>query len=58
MSFYDEILRCERARLELDEEEVPADACEICGSKNYDYILKDKDGYIVGCDDCVTKVYL
>lgn len=58
MSIYDDVLRCERARLEPDEEETPIEACEFCGSKNYDYLLKDKDGWIVGCDDCVTKVYL
>lgn len=57
MGLYDEVLRCERARLE-PEEEIPIEACEFCGSKNYDYLLKDKHGDIVGCDDCVTRVYL
>jgi hypothetical protein len=32
--------------------------CEFCGSKNYDYLLKDKDGDIFGCDDCVRRVYV
>ena len=58
MSLYDDVLNCERARLEPDEEEITIEPCEFCGSKSYDYLLKSKDGDIVGCDDCVTKVYL
>ena len=57
MSLYDDIMRCERARLEPDEEEVIVEPCEICGSKHYDYLVKDKHGDFVGCDDCITRVY-
>lgn len=58
MSLYDDVLRCERARLEPDEEDAPIEPCEVCGCINYDYLLKHRDGDIVGCDNCVTKVYL
>jgi hypothetical protein len=58
MSHYDDVLRCERARLEPDEDEMVIEPCEFCGSKNYDYLLKNNDEEIVGCDDCVTRVYL
>ena len=57
MSHYDDILRCERARLEPDEEEVIIEPCEFCGSKHYDYLVKDNNGEFVGCDDCITRVY-
>ena len=37
--------------------EVQPEPCEICGSIHYDYLVKDKCGDIVGCDDCITRVY-
>lgn len=57
MSHYDDVMRCERARLEPIEIDVQPEPCEICGSKHYDYLVKDKHGDFVGCDDCITRVY-
>ena len=57
MSHYDDVMRCERARLEPVEIDVQPEPCEICGSKHYDYLVKDKYGDFVGCDDCITRVY-
>ena len=33
------------------------EACPICGGISWDYLLKDKDGDFVGCDDCLKKIY-
>lgn len=60
MSFYDEVLRAERQRtlgfgmdvLDGDEFE-----CPFCGSIDWDFLLKDCHGDIIGCQECVTKVY-
>ena len=57
MSLYDDVMRCERARLEPVEIEVQPEPCEICGSIHYDYLVKDKHGDFVGCDDCISRVY-
>lgn len=56
MSHYDDVLRCERARLEPDDDEPIVEPCECCGCTNYDYIFENREGEIVGCDNCVTKV--
>lgn len=56
MSFYDEVLRCESQRL-APEDEPDEVECEACGSIHYDYLVRDFNGHIVGCDDCITKVY-
>lgn len=29
--------------------------CEICG-KEVEYLYKDKDGDVVGCDNCISKI--
>ena len=34
------------------EQNVPE--CPICGTDMYEYIYKDTDGKIVGCDNCVS----
>ena len=31
--------------------------CPICGGVSWDYLLKDRDGDFVGCDDCVRRIY-
>lgn len=30
--------------------------CPECGSKNYDFVMKDKHGYVVGCEQCLVHV--
>ena len=31
--------------------------CPVCSSKSWDYLLRDKDGILVGCDECLSKIY-
>lgn len=59
MSFYDEVLRMERQRIgsfadPADDDEIK---CPFCGSSDWDFILKDCHGDVVGCQECVTKSY-
>lgn len=59
MSFYDGVLRSERARLGnygMSEEYIPP-KCPLCGSRDWDYVYRDKHGDIVGCEMCVDKDY-
>lgn len=60
MNFYQEVLKAERQRLsgygleDLDGDEFE---CPVCGSLDWDFLLKDCHGDIIGCQECVTKVY-
>lgn len=60
MDFYNQILRAEQERIggfssgiyDGDEYE-----CPLCGSCDWDFLLKDCHGDIIGCQECVTKSY-
>lgn len=61
MNDYDEFLRTERKRAfgfsgniyENDEDF----ECPICGSCDWDFLFKDCHGDVIGCQECVTKIY-
>ena len=60
MNFYNEVLRAERERTSgfggdiYDGDEYE---CPLCGSCEWDFLLKDCHGDIIGCQECVTKIY-
>ncbi len=59
MSGFNDIMRCERYRTAgygLWQEE-PAAECPICGSTEWDFLMRGSFGDIVGCEGCITKVY-
>ncbi len=61
MHTYEDIMRAERARTmnygaDIDDEyEVH---CPICNSTDWEYLLRNNYGDIIGCQECVSKVYL
>ena len=60
MSFYDEVLRAERQRtlgFGMDIRDGDEFECPVCGSIDWDFLLKDCHGDVVGCQECVTKIY-
>lgn len=59
-SFYDEVMRMERARTGnygMDIGEYIPPRCPICKTRTYDYIVRNKEGKICGCEECITKDY-
>lgn len=60
MNSYKSILSMERCRTmsyaQVFEPE-KAEPCPICNGTGWDYLLKDKDGSFVGCDDCTKRIY-
>ena len=60
MNEYNNILTMQRCRTEnfgMDIKYAQDEACPVCGGMSWDYLLKDKDGNFVGCDDCLRKIY-
>ena len=60
MSFYEEVLRAERQRtmgFGMDIPDGDEFICPVCGSSEWDFLLKDCHGDIIGCQECVSKVY-
>ena len=60
MSLYSDILRSERQRtlgLQMDIYDGDEFECPVCGSCEWDFLLKDCHGDIIGCQECVTKIY-
>lgn len=60
MNSYEEILNMERGRTlnyGMSVKDVQSEACPVCGSFSWDYLLRDKFGDCVGCDDCLKKIY-
>ena len=60
MNFYDEVMKAERQRTlnygaDLPEEGVLE--CPMCGSCEWDFLLKDCHGDFIGCQECVSKIY-
>lgn len=59
-SFYEEVMQMERARTAnygMDVEEFIPPKCPACKRRNYDYVVRDRHGKVIGCDECVTKDY-
>ena len=63
MNEYAEVMRMERCRtmnygndygIEAEESEAK---CPMCGGTDWDFLLKDCHGDIIGCEDCVSKIY-
>ncbi|MBR4721394.1 MAG: hypothetical protein IK057_06510 [Clostridia bacterium] len=60
MNEYAEIMRMERSRTMNygadygDETEIK---CPVCGSSEWDFLLKDCHGDLIGCEECVSKIY-
>ena len=60
MNSYKNILTMERCRTQnyASGIEICENApCPVCNSKSWDYLLKDKDGQVAGCDNCLKKIY-
>lgn len=60
MNEYQNIMKMERCRTldyAMSIPDLPMHACPVCGSVRWDYLLKDKSGDFVGCDDCLSKIY-
>ena len=60
MNEYAEIMRMERSRTMNygddygEESEVK---CPVCDSSEWDFLLKDCHGDVIGCEECVSKIY-
>lgn len=60
MSFYDDVMRAERQRTMDYGEDIPDGdevQCPVCGSVEWDFLLRDCHGDLIGCQECVSKVY-
>ena len=60
MNSYKSILTMERCRTVNFAAGVEAEKnkpCPVCGGDSWDYLMKDKEGLFVGCDDCLRKIY-
>lgn len=60
MDDYAEIMRLERCRTMNYASDIPEDTeikCPICNSSDWDFLLKDVHGDVIGCEDCVSKIY-
>lgn len=60
MDVYTDIMRAERSRTmrygaELDE--CCEIRCPVCNSAEWEYLFRDNGGDIVGCQECVSKIY-
>ena len=52
-----EMERCRTGNYGADYEPEENQPCPVCSSVSWDYLLMDKDGDFVGCDDCLRKIY-
>ena len=60
MNSYENIILSERCRTMnygMDGKRDTPRQCPVCGSRSHDYLLRDSCGEIVGCDNCITKLY-
>lgn len=60
MNSYKNIFTMERGRTMnygADIQQIAKTPCPVCSSKSWDYLLRDKDGELVGCDDCLKRIY-
>ena len=60
MNEYADIMRSERCRTMNygnDYEDGTDRECPVCGGADWDFLLKDCHGDIIGCQDCVSKIY-
>ena len=60
MNFYDEVMKAERQRTLNYGSDLPEEAeieCPVCGSTEWDFLLKDCHGDFIGCQECVSKIY-
>ena len=60
MNEYADIMRLERIRTMNYGSDIPEESeakCPVCGSGEWDFLLKDCHGDIIGCEDCVSKIY-
>ena len=60
MNSFKNIITMERSRTYNYGEDIPPEVhepCPVCGSVSWDYLLRDKDGFFAGCDDCLKKIY-
>lgn len=60
MDFYADIMRAERSRTMnygADADDESELRCPICNCTEWDYLLRDNCGDIIGCQECVSKVY-
>ena len=60
MNEYENIMNMQRCRTQnfgMDIKDAQEEVCPVCGGVSWDYLLKDKDGDFVGCDDCLRKIY-
>ncbi|MDD6735721.1 MAG: hypothetical protein PUE13_05350 [Clostridiales bacterium] len=61
MDIYGDIMRAERCRTMNYGADIAEECevrCPICNSVDWDFLLRDNYGDIIGCEDCVTKVYI
>ncbi len=61
MGFYSDVLRAERQRTMnygADFNEHTDVQCPVCGGVEWNFLIKDTHGDYVGCQDCISKVYL
>ncbi|MCR4718371.1 MAG: hypothetical protein K5768_01925 [Firmicutes bacterium] len=60
MNEYAEIMRMERCRTMNYGADFPEESeakCPVCSGTDWDFLLKDCHGDIIGCEDCVSKIY-
>ncbi|MBO5059970.1 MAG: hypothetical protein J6C82_03560 [Clostridia bacterium] len=60
MGFYDDVMRAERRRTLDYAADIPDGdevQCPVCGGYDWDFLLKDCHGDVIGCQECVTKLY-
>ncbi len=57
MSYINDIVRCEQERMVCDMYDESQAQCPECGSSSWDYLMKNVCGDIVGCEECVTRMY-
>ena len=61
MNVYEDVMRAERCRTmnygaDFDDESDMH--CPICNSDEWEYLFRNSYGDIIGCQDCVSKVYI
>ncbi len=57
MSYIDDVVRSEQERIMCDLYEDCRAQCPECGSCSWDYLVKNVCGDVVGCEECVSKLY-
>lgn len=60
MQEYAEIMRSEKCRTMNYGADIPEESeakCPVCESSEWDFLVKDFHGDVIGCEDCVSKIY-